>query len=420
MFYLKEEEEQELLPVLAQQEASIHTNSLVCRDPRVKEYQDLIHLQLNSNQSLLTQDNQVTVFDDGNELFEQMLASLKTAQNYIHIEFFIIRNDKLGRRVMKLLTEKASEGVEVKFLYDGMGCIRLPRNFFHKLNRAGGKSAVFFKPFLPYINLRINYRNHRKICIVDGKEAYIGGFNIGDEYLGLSHRFGYWRDSHVLIKGSAVDAIEMRFLLDWRYAAQDPLLQIIKYFPEREPGEGTLAVQIVSSGPDLTYSAIKNGYIKLVSKARQTVYIQTPYFVPDNSILESLKIAALSGVDVRLMLPAKPDHFYVYWASLSYVGELLEAGVRCYMYQRGFLHSKTIVCDSFACTVGTANLDIRSFDLNFEINAFIYDQDIGQQLTEQFLRDINDCVEITPEVYFSRPLRVRFKEGLFRLMSPIL
>ena len=335
------------------------------------------------------------------------------------MEYFIIRNDSLGRYIMKILTKKAQEGVEVKLLYDGMGSIRLSPRFFKKFHEAGGRSAAFFPPFLPYINVRINFRNHRKILIIDGEEAYIGGFNIGNEYLGLSSRFNHWRDCHLKIKGSAIDTLEMRFLLDWRFAARDPLPETDIYFPERKP-EGSSALQIVSSGPDMNYPAIKNGYLKLINKAQHRLYIETPYLIPDDSILEALKIAALSGVDVRLMIPYKPDHFYVYWASLSYVGELLEAGVRCYQYQKGFLHSKIICADGFASSVGTANLDIRSFELNFEVNAFIYDEEISRQLEEKFLLALEDCTEITLETYATRSMRVRFKEGLFRLLSPIL
>ncbi|MDD3889471.1 MAG: cardiolipin synthase [Syntrophomonadaceae bacterium] len=418
LFCLKEEEEEEVLSLLALQDTRLHENSLCFNDSRVWEYRDLIHMQMVSSYSLLTQDNKLEVFHEGRELFDQMLVSLKNARDYIHMEYFIIRNDSLGRSIIDILSEKAQQGVEVKLLYDGMGCIRLPARFFKRLHEAGGESVAFLPPFLPYINLRINFRNHRKICIVDGEETYIGGFNIGNEYLGLSPRFGYWRDIHLKIRGSAIDSLEMRFLLDWRFAARDSLPETDCYFPDRY-SEGTSAVQIVSSGPDMNYPAIKNGYLKLISKASRNVYIETPYFIPDESILEALKIAALSGVDVRLMIPYKPDHPYVYWASLSYIGELLDAGVRCYRYKRGFLHSKMICSDGFASSVGTANLDIRSFELNFEVNAFIYDQGISSQLEEQFLLAINDCIEITPETYADRPILLRIKEGIFRLLSPI-
>ena len=419
LFYLKEEEEHELLSLLAGQDVSLQKNTLHFNDPRTREYLDLVYLQMVSNYSLLTQDNKVEVFHEGEELFNRILSSLKKAQHYIHMEYFIIRNDSLGQHIMNILAEKARQGVEVKLLYDGMGSIRLSPRFFRKLHEAGGRSAAFFPPFLPYINVRVNYRNHRKILIIDGDEAYVGGFNVGDEYIGVSPRFGYWRDIHLNIRGSAIDSLEMRFLLDWRFAARDPLSETDFYFPTRKP-EGSSALQIVSSGPDMNYPAIKNGYLKLINKAKRNVYIETPYLIPDDSILEALKIAALSGVDVRLMIPYKPDHFYVHWASLSYVGELLEAGVRCYQYQKGFLHSKMVCTDGFASSVGTANLDIRSFELNFEVNAFIYDEEIGRQLEENFLSTLEDCIEITRETYATRPMRVRFKEGLFRLLSPIL
>lgn len=418
-FHLKEEEEQRILPLLARQDVCLHENRLDFNDPRTGDYQDLIHMHLLNSYSLLTQDNQVEVFDNGPDLFEQMLLSLKEAKDFIHMEYFIIRNDSLGQLMMEVLTEKAKQGVDVKLLYDGMGCIRLPRRFFKQLQQAGGQTGVFFPPFLPYLNLRINFRNHRKICIIDGQEAYVGGFNIGDEYRGLSRRFGFWRDTHVKIRGSAIDTLQLRFLLDWRFATQASLPEKDKYFPMRRE-EGSTAVQIVFSGPDLKYAAIKYGYLKLIDKARHNIYIQTPYFIPDSSLLDALKIAALSGVDVRIVIPYKPDHFYVYWASLSYLGELLEAGVRCYMYKRGFLHSKFILTDGFASSVGTANFDIRSFNLNFEVNAFIYDQKVSGQLEEQFLRDLDYCVEITWETYAYRPLSNRIKEGFFRLLSPIL
>lgn len=418
-FRLKKEEEQRILPVIARQDAALHQHTLNYYDFRVSNYEDMIHLHLKGNQSLLTQDNEVQVFFDGDTLFNHMLDSLRSAQNYIHLEFFIIRDDTLGREVMNILSNKARQGVEVKFLYDGMGCIRLSRRFFREFHDSGGESIAFFPPFLPYVNLRINFRNHRKICIIDGKEAYVGGFNIGDEYRGLSPDLGYWRDTHLLIKGSAIHGLEMRFLMDWRFAASEDFFDWNQYFQEYA-ATGHTAVQIVSSGPDLPHAAIKHGYQKLISKARQTLYIATPYFIPNESILETLKIAALSGIDVRLMIPYKADHFFVHWASLSYVGELLWAGVRCFQYQRGFLHSKFIVADSFACTVGTANVDNRSFYLNFEVNAFIYDDEIGRQLQAQFLLDMEDCIEITLHDYENRPLSSRIKEGLFRLLSPII
>ncbi|HZK87221.1 MAG TPA: cardiolipin synthase, partial [Syntrophomonas sp.] len=256
IFFLKKEEEHKIFPLLRRQDELIHADRLALRNQRFNQYRDLIHLHLNTNQSFFSQDNQLEVFVDGELLFEDLLASLKKAQKFIHLQSYIIRNDQLGRRVLHLLTEKARQGVEVRLLYDGMGCIRLPRHFFRPLIEAGGRVSSFFPPFLPFINLRINYRNHRKICVIDGRQAYVGGFNIGDEYLGLS-KFGYWRDTHVKIEGSAVVGLAFRFLLDWRFAAQDYAPIDEKYFPN-DYSAGQTGVQIVSSGPDSHWTSIKD------------------------------------------------------------------------------------------------------------------------------------------------------------------
>ncbi len=417
IFFLKKEEEYKIFPLLELQDELIHANKLVLKNQRINQYRDLIQLHLNSNQAFFSQDNKLEIFVDGRLHFEDLLASLKKARVYIHLQYYIIRNDGLGRQVLNLLVAKAREGVEVRLLYDGMGCMRLPRNFFRPLLEAGGHVASFFPPFLPYINLRINYRNHRKICVIDGRQAYVGGFNIGDEYLGLS-KLGYWRDTHIRIEGSAVMGLAFRFLLDWRFAARDYAPVDEKYFPYYNT-DGETGIQIVSSGPDSRWAAIKDGFLKMISSAQQRLYIQTPYFIPDESILEALKVAALSGVDVRLVIPEKEDHLFVHWASLSYVGELLEAGVSCYTYKKGFIHSKMMVMDSFISTVGTANLDIRSFNLNFEVNAFIYDEDISTQLEAIFMRDLDDCEELTREQYLQRSVNVKIKEAFSGLLSPL-
>jgi len=418
LFYIKEGEERELYPLVQQQDEFLHNNQLVFNNKRINEFKNLIHLHL-TNQALFTQDNSVEIFENGKSLFRDIMASLERAEKYIHLQYYIIRSDSLGHAILDLLVQKARAGVEIKLLYDGMGCMHLPRNFFRPLIEAGGKTASFFPPLLPYINLRINYRNHRKICLIDGEEGFVGGFNIGNEYLGISKEYGFWRDTHIRIKGSALDELELRFLLDWRYASHDNFIADAKYFPNRAE-QGQTGIQIVSSGPDSKWSSIKNGYLKMISSARRNIYLQTPYFVPDDSILEALKIAALSGIEVCLIIPGKPDHFFVHWASLSYVGELLEAGVRCYTYNRGFIHSKLIVIDGLVSTVGTANLDIRSFDLNFEVNAFIYDEEVSQKFETAFINDLNDCTEITMENYLSRSVSVRVKEAFCRLLSPLL
>ncbi|ABI69742.1 cardiolipin synthase [Syntrophomonas wolfei] len=420
MFYLKKEEEESFLPKLEQQDQYLHNNQMLFLNPRSSEYRDIIHLHLNSSQSLFSQNNKVDIFNDGQELFQAMAASIQRAEKYIHLEYYIIQNDATGRSLRDILSRKAAEGVEVRLLYDGMGCIHLPRRFFQPLLQAGGEVASFLPPFFPFVNLRMNYRNHRKICIIDGEEGYIGGFNIGDEYLGLSKKYGYWRDTHLRIRGTALDGLHLRFLLDWRYACDHDFQLREDFFPQRAP-QGNTGVQIVSSGPDAKWSSIKDGFLKMIGSARQNIYIQTPYFIPDESILAALKIAALSGLDVRLMIPGKADHLIVHWANLSYVGEMLEAGVRCYAYsEQRFLHSKVMMVDGFVSTVGSANMDIRSFHLNFEVNAFIYDESVCRNLQAAFFRDIKNSQEITMEIYRARPVYARMKEAVSRLLSPLL
>lgn len=419
LFYLKEEEEHRIFELLNAQDESLHNKKLQFRNPQIADYSDLIHLHLNSDQSLLTQDNVVQIFNDGEQLFEHLFARLKQARRFIFVQTYILRDDQLGREFRQIICDKAREGVEVNLLYDGLGCRSLPRRYFKPLREAGVNWAVFFKPFLPYINLRFNYRNHRKICVIDGEEAYVGGFNIGDEYLGLAKKFGYWRDTHLWIKGGAVDSLQFRFLLDWRYASGRDYVFNKDWFQDGE-GQGDTGVQIVASGPDSKWSSIKHGYLRLFTKAKNNIYIQTPYFVPDESILEALKVASLSGVDVRLMIPSVKDHPFVHWASLSYAGELLDAGARVFYYQDGFLHSKVVVIDGFACSAGTANMDIRSFRLNFEVNAFMYDPLIGRSLEDAFYDDLNKCVELTLENYLNRTRLVRIKEAFCRLLSPLL
>ena len=279
---------------------------------------------------------------------------------------------------------------------------------------------AFFPSRFPLINFRINYRNHRKLVIIDGKIGYIGGFNVGDEYLGKNKRFGYWRDTHLRIIGSSVHAIQTRFILDWNQASNR---NDIAYSPELFPtieSKGDISMQIVSSGPDSEWEHIKYGYIKMISYARESIFIQTPYFIPDASLLDALRIASLTGKDVRIMIPNKPDHPFVYWATYFYVGEMLNAGARVYIYDNGFIHAKTIIVDGNLSSVGTANIDVRSFKLNFEVNAFLYDEAISTSLTENFYKDMDVSRELTLEAYQQRSLKIRFKESISRLLSPIL
>ncbi|GIO65769.1 cardiolipin synthase [Paenibacillus cookii] len=384
------------------------------------KYRDLIYMYLKNNHSMFTEENAVDIITDGQEKFDKLFKDIHGAKDYIHVQYYIIQNDVLGKKLINLLTQKAREGVKVRVLYDQLGSRKLTKRFFREFRAAGGLAEAFFPSRLRLINFRLNYRNHRKLVIIDGEIGYVGGFNVGDEYLGLNSKFGYWRDTHLRIIGSAVYALQIRFILDWNQASHHHAITYSpNLFPEVAPC-GRIGMQIVTSGPDSELEHIKNGYIKMISSAKKTIHIQTPYFIPDASVLDSLRIAVLSGVEVKIMIPDKPDHIFVYWATYSYIGELLKVGATVYLYNNGFIHSKTIVIDEEIASVGTANIDFRSFKLNFEVNAFLYDDRISKQLTEMFEEDLRVSRQLTLQEYHQRPRWIRIKEGISRLLSPIL
>lgn len=377
----------------------------------------VMSLLLSNNQSLITKKNEVRSFVTGRDKFDALLQAIRGAESFIHMEYYIIRDDELGREVVAALTEKARQGVEVRLLYDALGN-KIPAEGYKDLKDAGGKVAVFYRSIIPAVTLRVNYHDHRKIAVIDGTVAFLGGFNIGEEYLGKGP-LGFWRDTAVEIRGRGASLLQLRFLLDWNYATKENLPVAGKYFPLL-PGHGSSAVQVVSGGPDNEWSPIKEEYLKLISIARKHIYLQTPYFVPDPAILSALRIAALSGVDVRIMIPNKPDHPLVYWATLSFAGELLDAGARTFTYENGFIHAKTITVDDLVSSIGTANWDIRSFRLNFETNAVIYDAEFAEEQRRHFEDDLKLSTELTKERYANRSVIVRGKEGIARLFSSVL
>ncbi|MCQ6559809.1 cardiolipin synthase [Paenibacillus mendelii] len=404
--------------VEGQRRAYLH-NEIEFKDPAMLPYRDMVYMNLTSGYALYTQDNDVHIFTDGNDKFEALLQSIAEAKSHIHLMYYIVRDDAIGQRLIKALVAKAEEGVEVRFLYDAIGSWHLRSQYFSPLIHAGGKVAAFFPSKILYLNIRVNYRNHRKLAIIDGEIGYIGGFNVGDEYLSLDKRFGYWRDTHLRISGSAVLQMQALFFLDWNLASEVPIPEDYDYFPVG-PAQGNVGIQIVSSGPNNSEEQIKNAYIKMIHAAKKSICIQTPYFIPDESVLTALRLAALSGVEVFLMLPSKPDHKMVYWASFSYLGDLLEAGGRCLLYEKGFLHAKSIVVDGLIASIGTANVDIRSFKLNFEANAIIYDSKTAAELQHIFDHDRVYSRELTLAEYSARSRMQRIKESFTRLLSPIL
>lgn len=415
MFVVKEHEDRRFLQaIFEEQHRAIAGNHHRFATPAAEEFRDTIVLLLRNNRACLTEGNRVDVYTRGEDKFDALFAAIREARHTVHLEYFVVNDDELGRAVVRALAAKAREGVEVRLLFDAMGSRAGggSRKAFSKLEEAGGQIGVFFPSVY-----RINYRNHRKIAVIDGGIGFIGGFNIGDDYLGKGP-LGRWRDTAIRITGEAARMLQLRFFLDWNYATGEFTGLEARYFPEEET-PGTTPVQIVSGGPDTRWNPIKEGYLKLINSARESVYIQTPYFIPDDSVTDALRLAALSGVDVRIMIPCRPDHPFVYWATLSFIGDLLDAGVRAYTYDGGFLHAKTIVVDGKAGSVGSANWDVRSFRLNFEANAFFYDAAVGADLMRAFEEDLALSTEITPEDYQTRSRRVRVKESVSRLFSPL-
>lgn len=368
-------------------------------------------------------DNEVYMYSDGKAFFEELLRSLKKAKQSINIEFYIFKNDDIGTKILDVLEEKAQCGVEVRLLYDSVGSRLLNRDALKKLRSVGGKTGEFFPSWLKFINPNMNFRNHRKIVVVDNKVGFVGGFNVGDEYLGKDKKFGYWRDTHIKFKGSAVKDLNLRFLADWRYATKEEIdLSPVLDSDDEKSRDANVGMQIVSSGPNLSDRyEIKLAYLKMIQKAKKYIYIQSPYLIIDKSISDSLKLASTSGIDVRIMIPGKGDHPFVYWVNLVNAGDLLDFGIKIYHYDKNaFLHAKTVVIDDEICSIGTANMDTRSFELNFEVNAFIYSEVIAKEQKGEFEKDILKCEELTKEKYNSRSRAVKVKEAISRLFSDVL
>ena len=389
-------------------------------DSEINEnYEDLILMNYIHSGAIYRINIDVKTYINGEDKFRDLFNDIRAAKSFIHIEYYIFRYDDLGKALIKELREKTKDGVEVRLLIDGMGSRLITKKIIREIESYGIKMAIFFPGVLPHINTRINYRNHRKIVVIDGKIGYVGGFNVGNEYVNKGKQFKFWRDTHIRVKGEAVNELNKRFILDWDYAAHENMGNMSMYFPTPEIA-GNVGMQIISSGPDHMEEYIKNSYMKIINNAKNYVYIQTPYLVPDSSMLEALKISALSGVDVRIIVPGAPDHFFMEWMLSANIGLLIDYGIKIYRYGNGFIHSKTIVADGEVCSIGTANLDIRSFKLNFEVNAFIYDEKVSKEQENIFLNDQLKSKLVTKEEYYKRSRNLKIKESLIRLLAPIL
>lgn len=365
----------------------------------------------------ITACNKVELYHNGRDTYDSILSAMEAAKDHIHVQFYTIRDDGIGRRFRDMMIRKAREGVEVRLLYDGIGSIDMPDRYIRKLEAGGVETGCFLPALFALIDKRLNYRNHRKIVVVDGVAGFLGGVNVGDEYLGENKRLGYWRDTHLKVEGDAVYYLQHTFIQDW-FFVKGKLLHDSRYFPEHEC-EGEEAVQIVNSGPNYHWDTILEVYFSAIATAKDRLYFTTPYFIPEPGIRLALKTAAISGVDVRIILPTVPDTRIVHWASLSYLEELLQAGVRFYMYEKGFIHAKILIVDDKMATVGTANMDMRSFFSNFEQNAILFDRHLIQELKRQFLQDTKDSTEVLLSKFEARSRLQRGKEIVGRLLSPL-
>ena len=380
----------------------------------------IISLLLNTGMFPFTTNNKVNIFVDGNEKFESLIKDIEDAKDHIHLEYFIIKDSQIGQKIKDLLIKKSKENVKVKILYDDVGCWRFwfHRKFFNEMKSNGIEIVPFLPTKFPIIGGKLNYRNHRKIVVIDGYIGYTGGINIGDEYMGRNKKFGYWRDTHIRIEGTSVYMLQMTFLIDWYYNTKKVLLDK-KYFPKLM-NFGNSMIQIVASGPDSDWEAIHYAYFSAICQAKKSIYIETPYFIPDDSLLRSLKSAALSGVDVRIIFPKIADHKIVNTASYSYFDDILKSGGKVYLYNKGFIHSKAIIIDNIIASTGSANMDLRSFMLNFEINAFIYDEEIITRMKNDFFEDLKNSEELDFDKFKNRSMAKKAKESVARLFSPIL
>jgi cardiolipin synthase len=419
LYYVTKKERQVIEESLVSQIEAVKTGRLAYSSPVAAKWKDLVLMNQNYSAAYLTQDNSIEIITDGNHMFESLIEDIRGAKDYINIQYFIVKYDRTGRAFMDELIKKAQQGVRVRLLIDAMGSRQWSHEKLGPLAAAGAEYALFFPPKFRYLNLKFNFRNHRKVAVIDGKVGYLGGFNIGNEYLGLKKKFGYWRDTHLRMRGDCLHELNARFYFDWRFASKENIA-IDTVLTEASTPAGNTAVQIVSSGPNSLRQEVRHAYLKMMSGAKKNIYIQSPYFIPDQSVFDCLVNAAQSGVDVRIMIPCMPDHVFVYWGTYYYCGLLIKSGVRVYIYDAGFLHAKTLSVDGEVCSVGSANFDIRSFKLNFETNAIIYDAEQAYKLESVFEQDLSRCHELTRQLYAKRSYWIRLKEGIARLGSDIL
>jgi len=378
----------------------------------------IMKLLYENSRSYLTAKNNVTVLNNGEETFESIIEVLQNAVNHIHLEYYIIEDDEIGNRIRNILIEKAKQGLKIRLIYDDVGSWGLKHKFLDSLTEVGIELYSFMPVRTYRFANKINNRNHRKIIVVDGTIGFVGGLNIADRYLKGRDGKGFWRDTHLKLEGDAVKSLQEIFLIDWYFMSSE-MLNDECYFPNHSVDK-THFIQINPSGPDSDWSSTMQTFFAAITTATDYIYISTPYFLPNESILTAIRTAALSGVEVKIILPEKNDSFLTTYSSRSYIRNLLDAGVQVYFYNKGFTHSKILIVDDIFATIGTANMDIRSFDQNFEVNALIYDEEISLQLKKSFKRDLKNSNLVILSIFANRSLKEKFKESFARLFSPLL
>ncbi|MBA9075974.1 cardiolipin synthase [Rufibacter quisquiliarum] len=406
-------------------EERVHAYSqevLAGSNPTVQRYRELVNLLLHDGLSPLTGRNQVTLLLNGEEKFPAVLQALREARHHIHLEYYILDNDQIGNQIKEILMQKAREGVQVRFIYDDYGSRSIRRKYVAELRAAGVEAYPFHKVLFWLLANRLNYRNHRKIIIIDAQTAFVGGINVADRYINRPEDPNrlFWRDTHLRIDGPGIYYLQYLFFCDWNFASGQHLHPEEHYFIAQPHPVGHSLVQIAASGPDSPRPTIVFSLLQAFYLAQKEILVTTPYFIPGEGILQALTVAALGGVKVKLLVPGISDSALVNAAAWSYYDDMLHAGVEIYLYQKGFIHSKTVVIDGAVSMVGTANMDNRSFELNFEVNAVVYDEAISKQLRDVFYADLRQAEKINLREWRQRPRLKQFFEKLARLLSPLL
>ncbi|MDE6342268.1 MAG: cardiolipin synthase, partial [Muribaculaceae bacterium] len=377
----------------------------------VKLANNLCHAPLDFN-------NSVEIFTDGIRKFESLMKDIENAREYVYIQYYIYSDDKLGNELLRLLARKVSEGVRVRVLYDHVGSFSTSNAFFRKMRALGIDAHPFFRVTFRKLANRINWRNHRKIAVIDGRIGYIGGMNVADRYVELSAGGRCWRDTHLRLEGPVIKSMLYSFEVDWHFLRPESEIEAIEPGEDEAPGDVTM--QLVTSGPADTWSNLVLCFQRAITSARKRVYIQTPYFLPTDALLKSIQAAALSGVDVRIMIPEHTDSLLLGYGSASYISDCIKAGVKFYFYLPGMLHAKTMIVDDNFVSTGSVNFDFRSFENNFEGNVLIYSEDVNRRMRDIFFRDIEACRKVSISSWRSRPRFQKILEPLVRLFAPIL